>query len=76
MVASSKTLGELKDDIRKEKETDLIVVGYFNKDLCSKNIQGFVVEMGLYDAFREVHDVEKKAGMVHLSMGQSTKMLC
>ena len=45
---------------KKVKVTDVIVVGYFNKDLHSKNIEEFMVEMGSYDAFKEIHDVEEK----------------
>ena len=33
------------------------MVGDFNEDVNAKNIQEFMVEMGLYEVFREVHEV-------------------
>ena len=37
----------------------VVVAGDFNKDANAKNIQEFVVEMGLYEVFGEVHEVDK-----------------
>ena len=28
--------------------------------MCIKNIQGFIVKMGLHDAFREARDIDQK----------------
>ena len=38
-------LRKLKEEIRKLKATEVIVVGYFKENLCSKNMQEFIVEM-------------------------------
>ena len=41
------------------KATDVLSTGYFNEDINAKNAQQFVVEMGLYEVFSEIHEVDK-----------------
>ena len=52
-------LRELKEEIRKVQAVDVIVVGYFNEDSHSKNMQELMVETGLQYALSESHDVDK-----------------
>ena len=52
-------LKELKQEIREMNATDVVVAGDFNEDVNAKNIQEFVVEMGLYEVFGEVHEVDE-----------------
>ena len=56
--------------------TCVIVVGDFNEDTHSKNMQEFIVEMGLCDAFSEAHDVDKKTEIERLSVDQSAQTWC
>ena len=50
----------LKNETKNAKATDTLVVGDFNEDVNTKNIQVFVVEMGLCKVFSEVHEAEEK----------------
>jgi len=52
-------LKELKQEIREMNATDVVVAGGFNEDVNAKNVQEFVVEMGLHEVFGEVHEVDK-----------------
>ena len=54
-------LREFEEEIRKAQETDAIVVGDFNEDALAKIMQEFMLEIGSYDMFSEVHDVGGKA---------------
>ena len=38
------------------KATDVLVAEDFNEDANNKNIQEFMVEMGMHDIFSEVHE--------------------
>ena len=51
---------KIKGEIRKVKATEVIIVGDFNEYEHSKNMQESTVEIELHDAFRKVHNVEKK----------------
>ena len=50
-------LQELKQETKDMTETYVVVVGDFNEDVNAKNVQEFVVEMGLREVFREFHEV-------------------
>ena len=54
---------ELLNDLEKEtneiKATDVIIVGDFNEDVNAKDVQEFMVEMGLQEVFREIHEVNE-----------------
>ena len=61
----------MKKEIRKSQAIDVIVVVYFNEDVHAKIIQEFMLEIGSYDVFSEVHDAEEKIDMEHSNMVQS-----
>ena len=69
------TLTKLKEEIREIKVDDVLVVGDMNEDINSKSIHEFMVELGLYDIFGEVNEVEDKKEKLHASMDQSALIL-
>ena len=46
-----KMMNELKNELKDMQITKVLVVGDFNEDENSNNIQEFMVEMGLHDFF-------------------------
>ena len=59
---------------RKVQAAGVIVVGDFNEDTHAKIMQELMVEMLLYGALSEFHDVEEKIDK-RLSIGKIAQML-
>ena len=64
-------LQELNNEIKDEKGTDSLVAGDLNEDSNFKNMQEFMVEMGIHEIFSEVHEVHEIIGIDCLSMERS-----
>ena len=48
----------LKNEIQDVKAIDVLVVGDFNEDVSTKNIQDFMVEIGSCEVFSEVNEID------------------
>ena len=63
---------ELKNETQDAKATDVLLVGDFDEDENTKNVQEFIVEIGLHEVFSEVIEVDDRIDVERLNAEQSS----